>query len=261
MEKKKLDFGNAKTVAEYEVVAEPKKAKEKAEQETRKALDLLRYAIHWFGYPGLKIGLSGELIGGKHNTLVFSSKDIIIDVEIVEQYCDISEKNLKIMYDIGLFELSEILKKQETERTSFEKTLLQAVHWFSSSQNQLKIENEFLNLISCLESLLLSGDKKEPITRNLSLLTSILLENDEAKRHGICNRIQELYGKRSRLTHGGTKSLIKKNDCKYLLYVAGNLIRRFTGLIDEYDDKKQYIDKMKKEIQNIIFREYKNNIW
>ena len=40
----------------------------------------------------------------------------------------------------------------------FERTLLHSVHWYSSSLTQYEIENQFLNLITCLETLLTQRD-------------------------------------------------------------------------------------------------------
>jgi len=57
------------------------------------------------------------------------------------------------MERIGAFKLSDILAKPEKQLTDFEKTLLRTLHWFSSSLTQPEIENQLLNMITCLETI------------------------------------------------------------------------------------------------------------
>src|SRR5260370_27685111 len=57
------------------------------------------------------------------------------------------------MERFGVFKVAEILK-QEIDERSFGETLLRGIRWFSNAQIQVVKVNQYLNLTSCMETLL-----------------------------------------------------------------------------------------------------------
>ena len=142
-----------KVCAVYQVVAEPNRARELAEQETQLALDLLRYSIPvlYRDESIVRIGLSSQVTSIYQPALTLSSVGLVQDRTLLNRNYEISRNNITVLRKIGVFEMSDILTKPYEQLSDFKKTLLRGVHWFANSQTQIKIENEFLNLIICLE--------------------------------------------------------------------------------------------------------------
>jgi hypothetical protein len=141
-----------KICAEFRTIAEPTRAKERAEEETRWALELVTYAnaaLHPFDHQAdAVVGLDGELpivgpwiavasSGAFHHYLrrAPTSWPIPLTPAILEQF-----------ESVGFWKLSDLLATPTDQRTKLDQALLHAVHWFAASQRQVELEGRLLNL-------------------------------------------------------------------------------------------------------------------
>ena len=145
-----------------------------------------------------------------------------------------------------MFTLCDILTKPESKRSEFERKLLKGIHWFACAQNYNEIENRFLNLITCLETLLTPKDGN-PIGTAIAEGAAILVANDFDTRKFIKKRVKQLYSVRSSILHGG-KSKILESDINDALSFAGSLIMALidcVGKFNKHDDLLNYIEAKK----------------
>lgn len=229
--------------AEFKVYADPKTAIDIAKKECDKVLDLLNWITSYVYSRSYRafIGFKGEIPRSSRNTLVakidFSSYHQRWESTGALYKLEISNKTVPIMHKIGLFKVSEFLKKPKLK--PFEKSLLTAIHWFADCQMQDDPENEILSLMIAMETLL-STDKNEPKSSFISEATAILLGDEEHKKE-LKNKIKSLYDKRSRITHEG-QAQFKTEDVDYLRHVVKDLIYRMVKNKDYINSQKALID-------------------
>lgn len=205
--------------AEFLVIAEPGRARERAEEETRRVLEILRYSIPSL-YPDncrINVSLMGEISRTSRWIPIISSdsKSFSESSRAVGPLVpfELGDSDIKQMEEIGAFKLSDILAKPEKQLTDFEKTLLRTLHWFSSSLTQDEIENQLLNMITCLETLLTPRDGT-PIGTAIAENVAILIRTGYEDRITLKKKVQEIYRSRSAVSHGGRKkysNLMLKN--------------------------------------------------
>jgi len=124
--------------SEIVVKAEPSRAMEIALEETRTALDLLRYGI-LFLYTKERpraVGVLGEVTEQSRVAITIrtDNKQANITEERTNFPLVLTDETLKRMKDIGIFDLSDVITKKD--KTEFEKIILRAVHWLASAQAQ-----------------------------------------------------------------------------------------------------------------------------
>ncbi len=226
--------------SEFRTVAEPIYATERAEEETRKAIDLLRYAIPFIAGQRSQIGLEGEIFRTHRITLAssISGKGVYKSGSIVGPLGDleISPQNIKIMKMIGIFRLSRMLQKDKM--TNFEEAVLSSVHWFSNSQMKAGPEDQLLNLITCLEIILTPMDR-DPIIQSVAEGIAIIIGRNAADRKKRIKQVRELYGKRSSLSHHG-KGKVNDKDLWRLKQIALSLLRSVIDKSDEFKTLKEF---------------------
>ena len=213
---------------EFRIVAEPIYAIERAEEETGKVIDLLRYAIP-FVYSlrsRLQVGLEGEDFR-THRFVIASSingQGIRSTGSIIGSLGDfeISPQNIKKMEARGIFKLSKML--QEDKLSDFKEAILSSIHWFSNSQMKAEPEDQFLNLITCLEIILTPMDKRDPIIQNIAEGVAIIINSDVIDRKKRIKQVRDLYGRRSDLSHHG-KGNVTEEDLQSLTIIALSLLR------------------------------------
>lgn len=227
--------------AEYTVVAEPQRAQERAEEEVRCVLDLLRYAISVLYSRGLHVavGLQGEVMSVIRTTpiLALDGQSIEIHTNRDGALCDFefSTQNIEKMEQIGLLKVAALLACPE-KQTDFERHLLRGIHWFAASQTQVERENELLNLMTCLETFLSDG---KFITNAVAVGTAHLLAIELDARRDIKRKLQDLYGMRSGVSHGGQKAILEQNLVE-LRAIAKALIFQLITRKDEFLTKKAF---------------------
>lgn len=118
--------------AEYTTLAEPTRAQERGEEETRRVIDLFRYSIPAL-YPddfNVFVGLQGEVVRVPRLTPILSTNDKSFNIQsnlIGALYpFELSQQNFEHMTKIGVLKLSSILSKNERDLNEFGKELLSA---------------------------------------------------------------------------------------------------------------------------------------
>jgi hypothetical protein len=226
----------------FKVVAEPEQARERAEEETRRIIDLFRYSIPAL-YPkgdNIAVGLQGEAVrvsrwipilstdGKSYNTHAHHVGSLIP--------FEINESNLEHMNKIGVFKLSKVLTKLDRDIGDFERVVLRAIHWFASSQTQEENENKLLNLITCLETLLTPRDSN-PIGAFIAEAVAILLGKGIDERKRLKRRVKKLHRFRDAVSHGGRKAIFD-SDLLELEGITGALTMHLINRMDEFKSHK-----------------------
>ena len=142
-------------MATYSTIAEPLRAQELAEQECAGVIDILRYFIFASKKNrSINIGLSGEF-GYDLSEVVIASSTYKFDVRSGVRgpdLFDITEHTLLEMQEAGIYDLIDMYS--EEKKTDFSDTLLTGIHWAANAFIQVEPANEFLSLVSCLETFL-----------------------------------------------------------------------------------------------------------
>ncbi|WP_225073804.1 HEPN domain-containing protein [Desulfuromonas sp. CSMB_57] len=230
------------TLAEYSVVAEPGRAYERAKEETRRVLELFRFASKAL-YPiseDIRVGLKGEHSFDTRMAFVISEENLSTksDNEGSIRPFDFDGQAKEIMEKIGVFKVSEILKKDNP--TNFEEVILRAIHWFSSALQQAEIENSFLSLIIALETIF-TAERGNPITNTVSEGVAFVLADELEPRKKLKKTIKDYYGMRSGVAHGGKKSVLR-SDYYHLINIVGSIIVVLIEKTDEFENHKAFIE-------------------
>ena len=237
-------------VSEFNIVAEPGRALERAEEETRRALELLRFAIPVF-YPRdrhVMIGLPGDVIYTRRGSLVLGASHYTWNSEIggARDHLELNRDRLSHLNSLGFSTFSELLGQSNSVLNDFERVLLSALHWFSSAQTQVELENGFLSLMTCLETMLTPRDGSPIGTAVAEGVALILAEELETRRY-VKKHLRELYKKRSAVSHGGSKAVLA-SDYATLEDWAGGMIVRLVHLRERFrshQDLFDYLDELK----------------
>jgi Apea-like HEPN len=203
-----------KTVAVYTVTAEPTRAKELAEEEWYQIALILRYFIFqaYQKRMHISIGLRGDVRYGVGEAVI---------VELPYETCQTSRTSksprpLEINQEIkdameneGVFALVDMLDMRN--KTDFSDALLTGVYWVANALIQDDPANEYLSLVSCLETFLTPGRKDIGTIRNaVAVGVSWVLGHNAEDRLSLYQEVGTLYNKRSEITHGGEQREIAK---------------------------------------------------
>ena len=228
-------------VARVEMIAETQRAYERAKEEVRRVIDILRFASKAI-YPlseDIRIGLVGDHPYSKRKGFVFSETQLSMKNDSIGSVCpfEITDASIKKMEKVGVFKLSEILRKKQPSQ--FEETLLRSVHWFSVALTQNEIENAFLCLIIALETLF-TQEQGNPISNSVAEFAALILADKLEIRKNIKTRIKDYYGKRSGVAHGGKKT-ISKVDCYNLINIVGTTIMILADKTKEFSSQTELV--------------------
>jgi len=218
-----------KVVAQYSVIAEPKRASERAEDETRRIIDLLRFAIPALYNDDLNVtvGLDGDISNSTYRIIPVSSAEIqSVHLYFARRgslsHLEINKKNIKKMEAIGIFQASSFLANPANQISNFEETILQGLHWFATAMTQSENANKLLNMMTVLETFLTPRDNN-PIGTAIAEGVAIIRGKSLADRKKIKTTIKDFYQKRSGLSHGGRKAVLDQEIVR-LRYIVGSTI-------------------------------------
>ncbi len=237
-------------LAEFEAVAEPIRAKEMAVEETRRALEVLRYAIPFVfqdGYKdlGLNVSIAGDfpetdcmtfiMPSADDNSMTFTSESNRPAIPL-----HINEENLSKLKECGALEVAELLEKPPGTLTDIERVVLRGLHWFGNALCHGEAENELLSLTTCLETFLTPKDGN-PIGTAIAEGVAILLVSRLDDRKKMKKRVKDLYGKRSGVSHGGEKAVLE-SDLVELRDIAKRLIHKVITLRGKVTSQKALLE-------------------
>jgi hypothetical protein len=238
--------------AKVAVVAEPKKAEEYAFEETRRTLDLIRYAMltyhaRWRRYV---VGLLGEATCETREGILTlgSNGGIGTASSVVKEPCVLSSKRLKHLEEVGFIKMSGWMEADT--RTQFQETVLRGVHWLATAQSQPDNQNVLLNLVACLETFL--TPKGSNPTAAVSEGAALLIADSYEKRKKVKTSVARLYSLRSNTSHGHG-SVVSEDDLDELLSIAVRLIIRILKM--EETKEVAFKSDTKAEIENWLEEE------
>ena len=219
-----------KVVAQYSVIAEPKRASERAEDEARRVVDLLRFAIPALYNDNLNVtvGLDGDISKSIYRIIPVSSAE----VQSAHLYfarpgslshLEINKKNVKKMQALGIFKVSSLLGNPVHQISNFEETILQGLHWFATAMTQSENTNKLLNLMIVLETFLTPRDNN-PIGTAIAEGVAIIRGKNLADRKNIKTTIRNFYQKRCGLSHGGRKAVLDQEVVRLQHIVGGTIV-------------------------------------
>jgi hypothetical protein len=226
--------------ARFTTVAEAGRARERAIEETRRAIDLLYYSLPalYSSEWRVAIGLLGEVFTAQRMIPVFSDSSAAFSLNsgiVGPQMPYILNENTRSVFNaIGASALSDILKQDVVN--DFDDGLLRAVHWIANAQTQVENGNALLSYTTCLEVFFSTGGAS--IVNSVSRGTARLLGSNLEQRKQIKDRVADLYGKRSGVSHGG-KNDIANADIFYLSRVALALTKTLISRRAEFTHRNQ----------------------
>ena len=236
--------------AEVKISAEPERAVERAIEETRRVVDLLRFSILFLDSERDRgngsqnewrkvIGIQGDACADKRTVVSINDEGgMYYSNSMVNHWFDLHELVVEEMRQLGVFVLSDLMKKAEL--SEFEEVILRAVHWLASAQAQEQKENALLNLITCLETFLKPSDK-DPITATIAEGVAILTADTLEARKRRKKRIKEFYQKRSTLTHEGDGEILL-SELDELTAIARDLTINMIRRRDEFAKQQELRD-------------------
>lgn len=245
-----LNTLSGNVLAEFEAIAEPIRAKEMAIEETRRALEILRYGIPFIfkdGYKSLRLNVS---IVGDHPdrdciSFVMPSTNTDSMTFTLENNrpaipLRITEDNVSKLKECGAMDVAAFLEKPLGTLTDIERILLRGLHWFGNALCHGEAENELLSLTTCLETFLTPKDGN-PIGTAIAEGIAILLVDTLEDRKKLKKRVKELYGKRSGVSHGGQKAVLE-SDLVELRDIAKRLICKVITLRSKVPSQKALLE-------------------
>jgi Apea-like HEPN len=228
-----------KVCAVFEAVAEPDRIIERAEDEGRRAVDLLMFAASALYSPSLVgIALEGELLSSTRRTFVSGPAEESEITSAGRRVGSIAKfsfapDHMEVMRRMGIFTLSQIVRSQSP--SNLEEALLRAIHWFATSQQQRELAHQLLSLVTCLETLL-APEVGGQISTTIAENAAFLLARDFEVRRGLKDFIKRMYDGRSRISHGGSKPVLE-NEIDELRIICGGILVEVTRLVEEDREK------------------------
>lgn len=192
---------NARVCGEYRIVAEQFRARDRAEEECRRSIDVIRYWMSFSVREGerrLSVGLFPELIDGVRTIPVIdistggvgicnSSVGVLTDFEFTQDI-------FRHLQRIGVTHISELVRKEPHQLSEFEHLLIAGLHWFGKAEVQPDRTDSFLNLTTVLETFLTQGGV--PITNQIAEGVVMFFAIPVEERRQLKKEIQRLYGLR-----------------------------------------------------------------
>jgi len=264
-----------KVCTEFRFVAEPETAEERALEETFHVIDLLRFAIpilypiyypiNWYP-PDIRekervklkksnyrtrsrvgVGLQGDVGTGFLNTIMLSSNADEFHLKSRRagmRAFELSPNTIATMKKIGVFKVANLLKKSEKEVTSFEEVLLRSIHWFANAQVQFELENELLNLVTSLETIL--AGPTDNLMDAVGFGVAFLLGANLRQRVDLIARYIDIYNKRSSTSHHGHGNA-DELDLIELRCIAFDIIQKAIKNMNRWKEHKHLLDKIKRK--------------
>lgn len=113
----------------------------------------------------------------------------------------------------GFDSLSEIFRKNDQDRSTFEKDLVTSVRFCALSTRDRQIANAFVNSVISLEALLL--DEHESIVDNLAERVAFIVGRNLSERNWYFDQMKRLYRIRCNVVHSGNTD-IQRSDLTLL---------------------------------------------
>ena len=166
-------------------------------------------------FAGDRFGIQGELHQDTQDLILFAETGISFPRKLTGFTAPFAIANsaLADLRTDGIDVLSEILNRDETERTSFEKDLTTSIRFIGLSSRDEHVANAFVNGVISLEALLL--DDHESIIDNLAERVAFIIGKNAAERNLYFDEMRRLYKIRCDIVHSGNSD-VKYSDLSIL---------------------------------------------
>lgn len=222
----------------------------RAEEACGPSIDVLRF---WMGCMTKKgtscaIGLQGDVVTTERPRIIVNKN---ADSKRFDPHHSrrvpgfpLSQEVLDNLQKAGLDSIASLIDTPINKRTAFDKLLLHALHFFGSSKVQAAETDRFLNLVTCFETFLTTGDGNitQSVTEGVVMFFSIPV----GERLRLKKELQRLYRTRSRLSHGEHTEILPDD-----LYLLEDLAKSFLVAMIECRDKF----RSKQELLSFLERE------
>jgi hypothetical protein len=231
--------------AEHTVVAEQGRAADRAEDECRRSIDVLRYWMSFCSREGVRmsVGLFPEVLDGQRTIPVTNLTTGESGIEnrgvgILTEF-EITDDILNHLKTVGVLDAATILEKRLDHVSEFERMLLSGLHWFGKSEVQPDQTDSFLNLTTVLEVFLTQSGA--PITNQIAEGVVMFFALDVDERRKLKAEIQDLYGLRSKVSHSGSSAILMSD-----LFLLRRIVRDFLAAMiarrSEFTHKKALLE-------------------
>jgi hypothetical protein len=226
-----------RAVAIYTTVAESTRAQELAEEEFSRVLDILRYFLFLAFQKRMEfdIGLRGNIHRGIGEAVIISADYRVFHSPRIfkgPRQFEITQEIVDAMQKVGVQALAEML--HPNKKTNFSDTLFTGVHWVANAQTQTDPANEFLSLVSCLETFLTPSKTDLGTIRNaVASGVGWVLGRNLQDRLNLHKEVNTLYDKRSTISHGGKQEDLSPH-LPRLRDIVGAFIHKMVERRDEF---------------------------
>jgi hypothetical protein len=228
-------YRNSPTCAELTLDAEHNRVTELVDSEVDASLNLLRCYTHLFFPKDARafIGLKGVISESTRPCVDFTANGFHINLQKVGMFFpytvtpDVLEEMVK---HYAFNELSDVLKKEEADRTGLERVIVTAIRWLGRSVNATDLPEQVLSLAIALERLMIPDNEQGGKADSLALRLAFLVGENEDSRRIIYDQGKKLYRLRSDVVHDGRIQLptadiekLEGYSCLALIKMAQNL--------------------------------------
>lgn len=192
--------------AVVKIVAEPRRAKEIAVEQSEKALSILRFfsPANLFPQKNSYCTLFGKenvqrmrsILVQENNAPIFSGGAL----GLPSSFWILDNKMMARSRNGGLDILSNMLADEK--RTQFQNSILEAIYIYSKSALAKELADKLVYICAALESFLLKNNS-EPVQQNLGERMAMITFQASDRRKSLIKNVRDVYGVRSAFIHHG----------------------------------------------------------
>ncbi|NEN25230.1 hypothetical protein G3O08_17170 [Cryomorpha ignava] len=142
----------------------------------------------------------------------------------------------------------------KSNKSEIEKRLLRSIEWIGKGVNEKDISKALVQFVFAIESML-KYDENSLITPSIvsqfADWLAFILEDDVEERKGVAKYFKHIYGKRSAIVHGGTKTVVM-GDVNLALEISKSMIVAF--LVTKPFKGVKTIQELSELITNLKFK-------
>lgn len=167
----------------------------------------------------------------------FEYSNIPLDID------EILEKESTILINF-LTKMSSFVEKnsQGIELSVLEESMLIAIDFIGQSFDAFDPRTKLINLMSAVESMVEQKSSTQSIADQVCERCAQLLGDKPENKIMIYEKLQKLYDKRSKVSHGGN-TIILESEVAFMTTIAKSLIFKFYEKFDEFDFSKNDFNK------------------
>ena len=191
-------------------------------------------------FKDIRISVGGDLLTKQPARLLIAADKSFIQPRenmLFGHRLEMNAGRMQQMRDGGFGPLIDALSKPEAARTEFERYLIRSMHWIADAERQERLENRITGYVTAID--MFFATKGEPLTRDVTEGTAMLLGRELANRKNIMKRMAEFYEMRSGVSHAGTATF-DEDAVTRLKYYAVNFLSTVCGKAAQFKTKDEF---------------------